>query len=1066
MKPTFTATKTMNKEFEMDCLINRTLNIKNLKYPLYFLLTLGISFNSFAQKKKSKKDKSIVADVALNDANTPLHLLQSEYPFPYQIPSSSEIESQMDIIRQYLSEVTPAELVDSKNNTPITNYDNINRYSQLKAGDFRLTSYEWGVTYAALVRLAQVTDDNKYLEYVRERFTFLSETAPHFKPVLEEVGIIDRSMTKVLQPHALDDAGAMCAAMIKAEMFDKESSDLNPLINNYIDYIMYHEARLEDGTFSRNRPLYHSVWLDDMFMSIPALLQMGKFKKEDKYTTEAIRQIKLFKEKMFEEESGLFRHGWVEGLDPQTNFFWARANGWALLTLCEALDVLPNDNEDRKWIMDLYQKQIQTLVQYQSGEGLWHQLINKNDSYLETSASAIYVYAIAHGINQGWLNGRVYGPIATLGWNALSEKITEQGQVEGTCVGTGMGFDPAFYYSRPTSKFAAHGYGTMLFAGAEMIELFKNWFPKMNDSAVHFYTQTQPYTEPIFSIGNPKHPPYLKGGSTRKGDNPVVFVIGDSTVKNGRGTGSNGQWGWASFFEQYFDTTKITIENHALGGTSSRSFLNYGLWQNVLEGLKEGDYLFIQFGHNDGGSFDTGRARASIKGAGEESQNFIIEATGGPETVYTFGHYIRHYIKQAKAHGVHVIALAHTPRNNWEDGKMVRVTDTYAKWTKQIAQEENVCYIDCNDLIAKEYEKIGQEETKPYYSDNVHTTYIGAILNGHTIAQAVINLNDCDLSKYMLPEVVKEPIKTASHPLYRDPKFDGAADPVVIWNEKESKWFMFYTNRRANLENSKGVDWVHGTPIGIAESSDGGLTWTYKQDANIQYEGKDLTYWAPDVMEHDGTYHMYLTIVPGIFTDWSHPRDIVHFTSKNLIDWTFETKIKLASDKVIDAEIIKAPNGKWRMYYNNERHNKSIYYAESDDLYQWEDKGLAVGDKRGEGPVVFEWQNKYFMIVDAWRGLAVFQSNNMENWHLQSDFILQSPGTLPDDMVKGGHADVVINNGRAYIFYFTHPGRQEGVNEDSYETRRSSIQVAELKYENGQITCNRHLPVDINLVNP
>ena len=295
--------------------------------------------------------------------------------------------------------------------------------------------------------------------------------------------------------------------------------------------------------------------------------------------------------------------------------------------------------------------------------------------------------------------------------------------------------------------------------------------------------------------------------------------------------------------------------------------------------------------------------------------------------------------------------------------KWPEFTDTYAKWTKQVAEEENVCYIDANDLCAKEYEKIGQEATKSYYKDNVHTSYIGAILNGNTIAKAVYNLENCDLKNYMKKDAIDNPTKVAPKPLYRDPVFDGAADPVIIWNKKEQKWFMFYTNRRANLKNTQGVDWVHGTPIGIAESEDGGLTWKYKTDANINYGGKDVTYWAPDVMEHNGTYHMYLTIVPGVFSDWSHPREIIHLTSSNLIDWKFESKINLVSDKVIDAEVIKAPNGKWRMYYNNERHNKSIYYAESDDLYTWEDKGLAAAQRRGEGPVVFYWKDRYFMIL-------------------------------------------------------------------------------------------------------
>ncbi len=1046
--------------------MNRSLiNISRL-----FLITLFIILGtlSFAQKKESKKNKNYKNNTevleSVTDANTPLHLLQPDYSINYHIPTTNEIEIKMDLILGYLKNSTPFEIIKTTTQEKIEDYNSIDKNCHLKKGDFRLTSYEWGVTYAAMVRMAQVTDDYKYLQYAKERFNFLSEVAPYFQKILQKEGTIDPLMRSVLQPHALDDAGAICTSMIKASLFDKPSAGLDTLIGNYIDYIMYHEYRLEDGTFARKRPLFNTVWLDDMFMGIPALLQMGKYKHDDKYTSEAIKQIKLFKEKMFVEEEGLFRHGWVEGLNPEPQFFWARANGWALLTLCEALDVLPEKNENRQWILELYQKHIASLVQYQSADGLWHQLINKNDSYLETSATAIYVYAIAHGINQGWLNARVYGSAATLGWNALSEKINSKGQVEGTCVGTGMGFDPAFYYYRPTSSYAAHGYGPMIFAGAEMLELLNHWFPKMNDSAVHFYGQTQPYTEPIFSVGDPRHPPYLKGGSTRKGDNPVVFIIGDSTVKNGRDRGDWGQWGWASFFDHFFDTTKISIENHALGGRSSRTFLTEGLWQNVLEGLKEGDYLFIQFGHNDGGPFNTGRARASIKGAGEESQDYIMEATGGPETVYTFGHYIRHYIKQAKAHGVNVIALSHTPRNNWEDGNMVRVTDSYAKWTKQVADEENVCYIDANDLCAKEYEKIGQEATKPYFKDNVHTSYIGAILHGNTIAKAVYNLENCDLKNYMKKDAIDNPTKVAPKPLYRDPVFDGAADPTIIWNEKEQKWFMFYTNRRANLENTNGVDWVHGTPIGIAESKDGGLTWKYKTDANIHYGGKDVTYWAPDVIENNGTYHMYLTIVPGIFTDWSHPREIIHLTSSNLIDWKFESKIKLVSDKVIDAEVIKAPNGKWRMYYNNERHNKSIYYAESDDLYHWVDKGLAAAERRGEGPVVFYWKDRYFMIIDSWNGLSVYSSKNMENWHLQDERILENPGFGVDDEVKGGHADVIVNNDRAYIFYFTHPGRTEGVKDDNYDTRRTSIQLGELIFKDNKITCNRNLPVDIKLI--
>ncbi|KDN54217.1 family 43 glycosylhydrolase [Flavobacterium seoulense] len=304
--------------------------------------------------------------------------------------------------------------------------------------------------------------------------------------------------------------------------------------------------------------------------------------------------------------------------------------------------------------------------------------------------------------------------------------------------------------------------------------------------------------------------------------------------------------------------------------------------------------------------------------------------------------------------------------------------------------------------------------------------------------------------------------QTASKPLYRDPIYDGAADPTLIWNKKEKKWFMFYTNRRTNIE-SKGVSWVHGTPIGIAESKDG-AKWTYKTDCKIDYKLKDVTYWAPDIIEHKGIYHMYLTIVPSIFEDWRHPRYIIHLTSKNLIDWKFQSQLKLASERCIDAAVFRLDNGNWRMYYNNENDGKSVYYADSKDLYNWTDSGQKVVKDRGEGPKVFRWKNKNWMIIDTWRGLGVFSSDDFTNWKRQEKNILQEPGTGQDDKVIGGHADVIVQGDKAYIFYFTHPGRiptNKGI--DNYETRRTSIQVAELEYKDGEIICNRDKTVNINL---
>ena len=174
-------------------------------------------------------------------------------------------------------------------------------------------------------------------------------------------------------------------------------------------------------------------------------------------------------------------------MDVHPEFFWARCNGWALLAMSELLDVLPSGHPSREEILKLFRDHIRGLASFQGAPGFWHQLIDKPDSYYETSATAIFTYCIAHGINQGWLDPRAHGPMAVLGWNAVQTRVNDAGQVEGTCVGTGMAFDPAFYYYRPVNVAAAHGYGPVIMAGAEMIKLNGNFQIEINDSAVMFY---------------------------------------------------------------------------------------------------------------------------------------------------------------------------------------------------------------------------------------------------------------------------------------------------------------------------------------------------------------------------------------------------------------------------------------------------------------------------------------------------------------------------------------------------------------------------------------------------
>ena len=316
----------------------------------------------------------------------------------------------------------------------------------------------------------------------------------------------------------------------------------------------------------------------------------------------------------------------------------------------------------------------------------------------------------------------------------------------------------------------------------------------------------------------------------------------------------------------------------------------------------------------------------------------------------------------------------------------------------------------------------------------------------------------------------------APKPLYRDPVFDGAADPAVIWNPSTKTWWMFYTNRRANVPGLSGVAWVHGTKIGIAESIDAGVTWSYLGPAQIDlpanFGGKDATHWAPDVITApDGTHHMFLTVVPGVFEDWSHPRDLVHLTSTDLRTWTYASTLELSADRVIDACVHRLPDGKaWRLWYNNERDLKSIYYADSSDLQTWTDRGkVASISARGEGPYVFPWKNRYWMLVDTWKGLSVYRSADLDAWTQQPTLLLDQPGKGADDGVNGGHPCVVVSGGRAFCFYFTHPGRAGTItpqDKDALELRRSSIQVVELFEKDGWLTCDRDAPTPIALTAP
>jgi beta-xylosidase len=310
----------------------------------------------------------------------------------------------------------------------------------------------------------------------------------------------------------------------------------------------------------------------------------------------------------------------------------------------------------------------------------------------------------------------------------------------------------------------------------------------------------------------------------------------------------------------------------------------------------------------------------------------------------------------------------------------------------------------------------------------------------------------------------------APKPLYRDPVMDGAADVSIVFDKAQRQWVMFYTNRRATLQdtNPKDVAWVHATPIGMATSKDG-MAWAYAGLASFPAACAGQTLWAPELYEEGGVYHLWLTVVPGVFHKWGEPgatARIVHLTSSDLKAWTCGDRLDLGSSRVIDASVAKVGD-RYRLWYKDERQGSRIFAVESLDLVHWRPvSDKPVVDMAAEGPKVFRWKGAWWMIADAWKGLVVLRSDDAVTWTPQEARLLEQPGRQPTDTAKGQHPDVVVSGGRAFLYYFVHQTNEPQAATDPYYWRRTAVQVAELKEEEGVILVDREAPVVGALTTP
>lgn len=435
------------------------------------LILLAGLFGGSAQAQMVPNTASADRTPVSREGDPPTRLPPA-YPMPYLRPTEAGVKGAMDRVLTFIEGDTPVGLVDGSGQAVALGA--ADRTSKLRPG-FLLTSYEWGVTYAGALLAGEITDDARYTRYAAERINFVADVAARYRTAGGDARTTP--VRNMLAPDRLDDSGAMSAALIKAQRADLAGVSVRPQIDVYLDWISNRQFRMPDQTLARQRPLPVTLWLDDLYMSVPALAQMGALTGERRYFDDAVRQIQQFSARMFVPEQGLYMHAWAEGMEPHPAFHWGRANGWALMAMVELLEVLPADHPGRDAVLAQFRAHVTGLARVQSGTGLWHQLLDRPDSYLETSASAMYAFAIARAVNRGWIERTAHAPVAMLAWNGVSTKINAVGEVEDVCVGTGVAFDPAFYYYRPRHVRAAHGYGPVLLAGAEIIAMLRHGAP-------------------------------------------------------------------------------------------------------------------------------------------------------------------------------------------------------------------------------------------------------------------------------------------------------------------------------------------------------------------------------------------------------------------------------------------------------------------------------------------------------------------------------------------------------------------------------------------------------------
>ncbi len=395
------------------------------------------------------------------------------YPVAYRVPTQEGVKQSLDRIRDHTLRITTLAVFDQKTGERIASPAALPPTAVVdqRYGGFNLWDYPIGVILAGFELIGEQTGDPSYLAHPPQFLDFIFDWQPAFRALEEQTGK-SNAFTKMWKMHALDHCGAMGFALAKVQQRTPDPR-FRAWLNEVDAYISRGQFRLADGTLARQRPQAVSLWTDDFYMSIPFLAQMGVLTGEDKYFDDAVRQVIQLSARLFDEDRGLYDHGWSEVAHPyDPRHYWGRANGWAAMATVELLTVLPKDHPGRPAVEHIFRTHMRGLIEVQDGTGLWPNMLNRPDTYLETSASAMFVFALARGINEGLLPA-MYAPVALTGWNGVATRIQENGRVSGICEGTTYANDAVYYTYRGAGEHT-NFFGAVLLAGGEVLRLLKN----------------------------------------------------------------------------------------------------------------------------------------------------------------------------------------------------------------------------------------------------------------------------------------------------------------------------------------------------------------------------------------------------------------------------------------------------------------------------------------------------------------------------------------------------------------------------------------------------------------